>query len=219
MKNRMKVLLVDDHPIVRQGLAQLIQHEPDLVTCGEAESASEALDALAVTKPDIAIVDISLKKSSGLDLIKDMKQRSSRVPVLVLSMHDETLYAERALRAGARGYVMKQEAAQTVINAIHRVLSGHVYVSEKMAARMLDRVVGQKHEDVESPIDLLSDRELEVFRLIGEGCSTRQISQRLHVAVKTVETHRAHIKDKLKLGSASELVHQAILWVENQRAL
>lgn len=210
-----RVLVVDDHPVVRQGLALLINHEPDLVVCGEAATAAEALKAVADTRPDVAIVDLSLKGTSGLDLIKDIKVRHPGLPVLVLSMSDENVYAERALRAGARGYMMKEEATEKVLTALRRVLGGAVYLSDAMASRLLSQFVAGDAAGGGSPVDRLSDRELEVFRLIGQGLGTGEIAHRLHLSPKTIETHRAHIKAKLGLDSATDLLRQAIRFVED----
>ncbi|MCU0914917.1 MAG: response regulator transcription factor [Planctomycetes bacterium] len=207
------VLIVDDHPIVRQGLAQLINQEKDLQVCGQAEDAHEAMQAIRQLQPDMVIVDIGLKDVSGMELIKDLKVQYPNLPVLTLSMHDEGVYGERALRAGAKGYIMKQEATEKVVTAIRRVLAGEVYVSNGMAARMVSKLVGGGTRTVGSPADSLSDRELEVFRMIGEGFSTREMAEKLHLSIKTIETYRAHIKDKLDLPDANELLRTAIRWV------
>lgn len=207
-----KVLVVDDHPIVRQGLALLINREPDLAVCGEAEDAQTALQSVPTIKPDILVVDISLNGPDGLDLLKDIRIRYPEMPVLILSMHDESIYAERALRAGAQGYIMKQEATEKVLVALRRILSREIYVSERISNRMLQRYIGSQSSGRPSSISDLTDRELEVFRLIGEGHSTRQIAEELHISVKTVESYQAHIKEKLSLRSARELVQHAIQW-------
>ena len=207
------VLIVDDHPIVRQGLAQLINQEKDLEVCGQAEDAHGAIQAIREHDPDLVIVDISLRDTSGVDLIKDLRIQYPDLPILTLSMYDEAVYGERALRAGARGYVMKQEAIEKVVTAIRRVLAGEVYVSDEMAAKMLSKLVGGASKKPSSPIESLSDRELEVFRMIGEGFNTREMAERLHLSVKTIETYRAHIKEKLALQDASELLRSAIQWV------
>lgn len=204
------VLLVDDHPIVRQGLAQLINQEPDLHVAFEAASAKEAVEVLDRTTPDIAIIDVSLDDRSGIELIKDLRAKNEELPILALSMHDEALYAERALRAGARGYIMKQEATEKVMTAIHKVLAGQIYVSEKMAARLLNQFVAAKPGEEESPLKRLSDRELEIFSMIGRGLGTREIANKLYLSVKTVEAHREHIKEKLKLRSGTELMRMAV---------
>jgi len=207
------VLVVDDHPVVRQGLAMLINHEPDLTVCAEAATPPDALKAIAEAKPDVAIVDLSLKGASGLELIKDIKVRYPHLPVLVLSMSDENVYAERALRAGARGYLMKEEAAEKVLTALRRVLDGGIYLSDAMASRLLRQFVAGALPAGGSPVDRLSDRELEVFRLIGQALGTSEIARQLHLSPKTIETHRAHIKDKLKLDTATELLQHAIQFV------
>ena len=209
-KNR--VFVVDDHPIVRQGLTLLINREPDLAVCGEAEDAHTAIQAVPTAKPDILIVDISLNGPDGLDLLKDLRMRYPDLPVLILSMHDEGIYAERALRAGAQGYIMKQEAAEKVLVALRRILSKEIYVSERIANRMLQRYIGSRGVGRPASVADLTDRELEVFRLIGEGHSTRRIAEELHISVKTVESYQAHIKEKLSLRSARELVQHAIQW-------
>ena len=208
-KNVYKILIVDDHPIMREGLAQLISHEKDLAICGQFEDADSAFAAISTLKPDIALVDISLKSSSGIELLKNVKTTHPQILVLVLSMHDEGLYAERVLRAGASGYIMKQEAPEIVLVAIRKVIAGEVFLSEKMSAKLMHQLIGGKAASG-SLIDRLSDRELEVFGLIGQGHGTRQIAEELHLSIKTVESHRAHIKEKLNLKNATELVHRAI---------
>ncbi|MFH1723546.1 MAG: response regulator transcription factor [Elusimicrobiota bacterium] len=210
-----RVLIVDDHPIVRLGLTQLINQEQDLVVCGEAEDVDQALRALADLEPDIAIVDISLKNSSGIELIRAIKTRHEGLPVLALSMHDESLYAERVLRCGARGYVMKQEVTESVVEALRKILGGSVYVSERMSAKILEKLVHGGRVPSDSPTERLGNRELEVFQLIGHGFGTSQIAEKLHMSVKTVEAHREHIKKKLNLKNASELLRFAIEWEKN----
>ncbi len=207
---RRKVFLVDDHPIVRQGLAQLINHETDLSVIGEGEDAYGSLRAIRTCHPDLVLVDISLKDSDGIDLVKELKNQFPDLPILVLSMHDELLYAERALRAGASGYIMKQEAPQTLLAAMRTVLSGNVYTSEKMGAALLQRMVGNKKSKAVLPMDCLSNRELEVFRMIGAGKSVKEIADHLFLSVKTIEAHREHIKEKLNLKSSAELLRFAI---------
>src|SRR5271168_3780382 len=207
-----RIMVVDDHPIVRQGLALLINREPDLVVCGEAEEAMGALHVLASARPDVLIVDISLNGPDGLDLLKSIRTTHPTLPVLILSMHDESIYAERALRAGANGYIMKQEATEKVLVAVRRILSGEIYVSDRIANKMLKHYITGAGTLRNSSIADLSDRELEVFRLIGEGHGTRQIAEELHISVKTVESYQAHIKEKLSLRSARELVQRAIQW-------
>jgi len=215
-RQKYKIFIVDDHPIVRKGLSQLINQEPDLVVSGEAPDAQSALEVLKKLKPDLAIVDISLQGIDGIELIKTIRARYGNLPVLVVSMHDESLFAERALRAGARGYIMKQEAIEKMMEAIRRVIRGDLYVSEKVSAGIVKRFIDGKSEGVSSPEELLSDRELEVFRLVGQGVGTRQIADQLHVSVKTVETYRANIKEKLNLKNAAELIKHAVHWLENR---
>ena len=209
------VLLVDDHPIVRQGLAQLINQEPDLAVCGHAADANSAFHAIAANRPDIVILDISLNGPDGLAVLKEIRLNDTSLPVLVLSMHDESLYAERALRAGANGYIMKQEATERVLEAIRRIRGGEVYVSDRIAKRLLRQVVSSPAPG-KSPMEALTDRELAVFRLIGKGRGTREIADDLHVSVKTVETYQAHIKEKLSLKNARELVQHAFQWVTRE---
>lgn len=215
-----KVLLVDDHPVMRQGLGQLIDQEPDLMVCGEAEDQHSALAAIEKTKPDIAVVDISLKNSSGIELMKDIHIRWPKLPALVLSMHDESFYAERVLRAGARGYVTKAEAPAKLIAAIRQVLAGGLHVSEKLAAQMIGKMVNPGGRGGDGPgllIDRLSDREFEVFELIGQGIDLHDIAQRLHLSVKTIEAHRENIKKKLSMESSIDLLKYAIQWNQFER--
>ncbi len=209
-----KILIIEDHPIMRSGLVQLIEQESDLVVCGEAEDAHGALKAIKESEPDVAVVDISLKDSNGIELIKDIKIRWPKLAVLVLSMHEESFYAERALRAGAMGYVAKAEVSAKVVDGIRQVLSGAVYVSEKITSKMLHKLVGKGKDSDVFPIDRLSDREFEVFELIGQGLQTRQVADKLHLSVKTIDAHRDHIKRKLKLDSAIELLKYAVQWVQ-----
>ncbi len=218
MSQKIKVLLVDDHPLVREGLVNLINQQADLQICGEAGNEPQALELIRTVQPHVAIVDISLESGSGLELIKSIKALFPAVTVLVLSMHDESLYAERALRAGARGYVMKREAAKKVIEAIRCVLAGQLYVSDKIAALMAEKFIEGRTAATASPIEQLSDRELEVFQLLGLGHSTRQIADHLHIGFKTVQAYCARIKEKLKLANATELLREAIRWHESQQA-
>jgi len=211
-----KVFLVDDHPIVRQGLALFIEREPDLMVCGEAEDATSALQAIRESSPDFVILDISLNGPDGLELLKTLRVRYPNLPALVLSMHDESVYAERALRAGANGYIMKQEAADKVITAIRHILGGDVYLSDRLTKQMLQQFVNGTISP-RDPLAKLSDRELEVFRLIGAGHGTRQIADELHVSTKTVESYQAHIKEKLALRNARELVQYAVEWSLNAK--
>jgi DNA-binding NarL/FixJ family response regulator len=215
MGKKYRVLLIDDHPIVRQGLALLIDREQDLSVCGEADGAHSGLHAIATLRPDIVVLDISLSGPDGLDVLKEIRMKSGSLPVLILSMHDESIYAERALRAGANGYIMKQEATEKVLVAIRRILQGEVYLSERLTSAMLQQFVHGNAGAKSSPILSLSDRELEIFRLIGEGHSTRKIADELHLSVKTIESHQAHIKEKLALKNARELVQHAIEWTVN----
>jgi len=210
------VYLVDDHPIVRQGLIKLIEQESDLEVCGEAGSVSAALEDIRKLDPDVILVDISLEDSNGLELIKLIDDLGLQIPMLVLSMHDESLYAEHALRAGASGYVMKQAAANTLIQAIEKVMDGEIYVSKTMSSQMLKMAFRSSgSEEPRTGAELLSLRELEVFELIGRGNSTREIADQLNLSIKTIETYRAHIKEKLHLRSGTELMQRAVHWVEN----
>lgn len=218
-KGKHRVLVIDDHPIVRQGLALLINREPDLAVCGLAADTQSAAAQIAEHHPDLIILDISLRTGAdGLDLLKQIRARDAELPILVLSMHDESIYAERALRAGASGYIMKQEATELVLTAIRRILDGELYVTERVASRMLRQYARGTSIEARPAVASLSDRELEVFRLIGEGCSTRQIAETLHLSVKTVESYQAHIKEKLALRNARELQHHAIEWTLNEKS-
>lgn len=214
-----KIIIVDDHPIVRQGLADLINQEKDLAVCGQAEDAAGAMKAIRELEPDVVIVDITLADSSGIELIKDIKIQYPDLPVLTLSMHDESLYAERALRAGAKGYIMKGETTKSVVTAIRKVLAGQIYTSDKVAAKMVSKLVGGKAKVGASPLECLSDRELEVFQLIGQGNGTRRIAEKLYLSIKTIETYRAHIKEKLNLTDTNQLLRYAIQWVNSQDKL
>ena len=211
-----RILIVDDHPLVRTGFSQLIGDCPDLEVCGEAGDMAEALKQIDATSPDLAIIDLSLAGGSGLDLIERIKSRNKDILMLVASMHDETLYAERVLAAGARGYINKQEAQDSIIRAIRQVLSGKVYLSQQMTDRLLSGMVDANGE--KRDIDSLSNRELQVFELIGEGVSSSQIAEQLNLSIKTIETHQAHIKKKLGLGSAHELNQRAIRWAMDQQS-
>ena len=212
-KKIVKILVVEDHPAVREALAARIAQHPDLSICGEADDVAEALRLMAETSPDIIITDITLKKVDGIDLIKRIKARDEKARILVWSMHGENLYAERALRAGAVGYITKEQATQQIIEAIHQVMAGKVYVSPAMSEKLVRRTVDGGKGLNHSPVDALTDRELEVFRLIGAGIKTQEIAERLHVSVKTVETHRDRIKRKLDLKDATDLIRRAVLWV------
>lgn len=217
-RTKTAIFVVDDHPLMRQGLAQLINSEPDLMVCGEAEDAPRALKGISITKPDLIIVDISLQGNNGIELTKSIKALYKELPIMILSMHDEHIYAQRVLRAGANAYLMKQEAPEKVIDAIRRTLKGDIYVSEKVGAQILHQIVNGRGASG-SPIDQLSDRELEIIQLIGEGKATRDIASSLNVSVKTVESHRAHIKEKLNLKNATELVQYCVQWVEQENAM
>jgi DNA-binding NarL/FixJ family response regulator len=211
-----RVFLVDDHRIVLEGLVNLINQEANLSVCGQALDGQEALKNIAGAKPDLVILDISLKSSSGLELIKALKAQAPHLPILVLSMHNESLYAERSLRAGARGYIMKEEGTEKLVTAIHRVLEGQFYLSEPMTTKLLSQHVQGRSGNKTSPLDILSDRELEVFHLIGQGRTTREIADQLHLSIKTVESYRENIKEKLQLQNATELIQHAIHWVNGE---
>jgi len=211
-KARSRVLLVDDHPLVRQALREVISRERDLVVCAEAEDQDGAFSAIEAFRPDLAIVDLGLGNSGGIRLIQDLHDRHPKMPTLVLSMHDELLYAERAIRAGASGYISKQEPPAKIIEAIRKVLAGEIYWSEKAAARVASKVAHAVRGASGSPVDLLSERELQVFELIGSGTSTPAIAAMLHIDASTVETYRGRIKEKMNLRDANELLQAAIRW-------
>lgn len=215
MPSILRIMLVDDHPIVRYGFARLLSAEPDLVVCAEAVDARAAIDELA-SHPDVVVVDISLGSTSGIDLIRELKARQPELRVLVVSMHDELLYAERALRAGASGYVMKHEATNQIVRAIRAVASGGMFVSEAVSTRLVQRAVAGDHAPEASLLGALTDRELHVLQLLGRGFSTREIAEQLHVSIKTIESYRARLKDKMKLRSGTELVRFAVRWAEDQ---
>jgi DNA-binding NarL/FixJ family response regulator len=206
------VFLVDDHPLVREGLTNLINEQDDLVVRGEAEDSAGALAGIAATRPDVALIDISLKNESGLELVKNLESQFPLVALIVLSMHDEALYAERALRAGARGYVMKRETTKSVLTAIRRVLEGDVYISERVVNSMARRMGSTRKAVASSPVEQLSDRELEIFRLLGQGRTTSQIAEDLHLSLKTVQAYCARAKVKLGVNSLGELLRAAIRW-------
>jgi DNA-binding NarL/FixJ family response regulator len=211
------VLIVDDHPITRSGLAYLINHQPDMAVCCEAQDAAQALEAVVVNKPDLVLTDFTLPDKNCLELIKDIKAVEPRLPILVISMHEESLYAERVLRAGARGYITKEEGGERLMRAIRRVLSGAIYASDKMSARILEIFSGGLIGRQRSPIEELSDREFEIFESLGDGHSTQQIADRLRLSGKTVDAHRAKIKKKLKLRTANELISFAARWTASTR--
>jgi DNA-binding NarL/FixJ family response regulator len=214
---RKTVLIVDDHPLLRQGLALLINQQEDMQVCAEAEEAQAAMQAIAQQRPDIMILDISLNGPDGLELLKSIRASNPDLPVLILSMHDESIYAERALRARANGYIMKQEATEKVLVAVRRILNGELYLSDRMSNKMLQQFIGGAPSMIQPRVSSLSDRELEVFQLIGEGRATREIAEELHLSVKTVETYQAHIKEKLALRSGRELIQHAIQWKINEK--
>ena len=215
---KIKVLIVDDHPLVRERLAELINREPDLIVAGEAEDRNDALSLIGSVEPLLVIVDLSLKTSLGFDLIKDLQAIHPRILILVVSMQDELIYAERCLRAGARGYITKQQASRHVMLAIRKVLSGEIYLSEAVTAQMIGRSMrNAMPRPGESSISTLADRELQVFELIGRGHSTKQIAELLSLDVKTIETYRGRIKDKLGLKDSSDLLQQAIAWVHQRQ--
>ena len=216
-KSGARVLIVDDHAVLRDGLTQLINGEPDLAVCGEAASAEEAVELAAKLKPDLAIVDLTLEGAGGMELIKNLKAMQPRLSVLVLSMHDEAFYAERALRAGASGYVMKRAARDQIMQAIRSVLAGEMYVSERMQKTVVHQYFHGTTGEAKSPISRLSDRELEVLTLLGQGLSSKQIGERLHLSPKTVDSHRTHMKEKLGLAGAPELIRFAYEWSSSQQ--
>jgi DNA-binding NarL/FixJ family response regulator len=210
-----RILLVDDHPMVRERLAEAIAREPDLEVGGEAEDRFGALEAVAASRPDLAIIDLTLKRSHGTELIKDLRTQYPEVRILVVSMHDELLHAERVIRAGAHGYITKQEATRKIVLAIRTVLNGEVYLGEKIAARIAAGAVGHSRSENTLPVARLSDRELLVFEMIGRGLSTREIADELHLDLRTIETYRSRIKEKLVLRNANELLQHAINWIQN----
>src|SRR5216110_87583 len=211
-----RIVIVDDHPLFRKGLEQLIHSEDGFAVCGEANNAPEAMDVIRKLNPDLAIVDLSLPGANGIELIKNIRAEFAKLPVLILSMHDESLYALRSLRAGAQGYVMKQEALENVIGAIREVLAGRPYLSAQMSAKLITNFASGSTQA--NPTDKLSDRELEILELIGKGRDVREIAQALHISAKTVETHRAHIKEKLNLKNARQVTRFAVQWLEGQTA-
>jgi DNA-binding NarL/FixJ family response regulator len=210
--DKSRIFIVDDHPLVREGLTNLINGQDDLIICGEARDSAEALDGIMKARPDVALIDISLENESGLELVKQLRSQFPNVALIVLSMHDETLYAERVLRAGARGYVMKHETSKSVLASIRRVLEGGVYVSERIVNRMARRVSSARGPVASSPVERLSDRELEIFRLLGQGRSTSQIAEDLNLSLKTVQAYCARAKEKFGVTSLTELLRAAIRW-------
>ena len=211
-----KILLIDDHPMMREGLRQIIGSESGLVVCGEAENAFQALELIGKLKPDLVLTDITLPDKSGLELVKDIQAMNPKMLVLVISMHDEALYAERVLRAGGRGYIMKHEGGKKIMHAIRQVLAGQIFVSEKMSAKILEIFSGHRSDHASSPVENLTDREFEVLRHIGAGLSTREIAAKMRVSAKTVEAHRSNAKAKLNLKTMAELIRFAVRWTESQ---
>lgn len=214
-QGKTRVIIVEDHPLFRAQLALLVNKEPDLTVCGEADNIKQAMELIQSLKPDAAVIDITLKGSSGLELIKDLKAQGIELPVLVLSMHDESLYAERVIRAGAKGYITKDEASDKVMSAIRKVMAGEIYLSDSMTSRMLKNLSGRGGGEG-SPIERLTDRELEVFQMIGKGKTAREIAESLNLGLTTIDTYRARIKEKLNLKNATELIHEAAEWVRAQ---
>jgi DNA-binding NarL/FixJ family response regulator len=211
-----RIFLVDDHPLVREWLATLLRQQPDFEVCGHAEDARQAFARMEADPPDVAIVDLSLKTSSGLDLIKELSDRLPETQVIVLSMHEEIFYAERAMRAGARGYVTKRESTHRIVEAIHEVQAGRLYANAELLAKLAERIVGRNQTNQAGSVETLSDRELEVFRRLGEGQANRLIAEKLHLSIKTVQAYCARIKDKLGLANASELAREAIRWTDQK---
>jgi DNA-binding NarL/FixJ family response regulator len=217
LSNKRKVFIVDDHPIIRDGLTALINHESDFCVCGQAGQARQALKAISELKPDVAIVDITLEDSDGIELTKNIKARYPKLPVIVLSMHDESIYAERVLHAGARAYLMKDSVSDKIITAIRTVLGGDIYVSDAMAKKLLRKLAGNHVDAIKNPIENFTDREFEIFRWIGQGNKPSRIAKRLHLSVKTIETYLARIKVKLNLADAAQLLEYAIKWSNSER--
>ena len=211
-----RIYIVDDHPLVRHGLCQIVANEADMEICGEAEDSPAAIRGVGEANPDAIIVDISLKGANGIELIKNLKAIHEDIPILVFSMHDETIYAQRALRAGAKAYVMKKESPSKVVDAIRKIIQGEIYVSPSVADQVLHQIVNGPGNVSTSPVDRLTDRELEVVQLIGRGLSSREVADSLHLSVKTIESHRAHVKEKLSLRNATELVQFSVQWVDQQ---
>lgn len=213
-KNKIHIVVVDDHPVVLEGMVRLIEEEDDLAVCAQCGDAPEALEAVTRLNPDLAVIDLSLKSQDGLELIKDLQVRFPELPILVVSMHQELIYAERALKAGAKGYLMKSEATEEIINAIRRIISGKTYLSETMNSVLMEKYIAGGSAGT-SPLDSLTDREIEVFERIGRGFGTREIAEALKVSVKTVESHRLHIKEKLSLKNSRELFQYALQWFQD----
>ncbi len=216
MSVKTKILIVDDHPMMREGLGHLIANEPDLTICGEAEESTQAMRQIEEFRPDLVLSDLTLPGKSGLEMIKDIQTQYPEIKVLVISMHDEELYTERVLKAGARGYVMKQEGGKRILEGIRTVLRGEIFVSAKMSSKLLQMISGGTNRGKDNPLKNLTDREFEIFNLIGAGLSTAEISTKINISVKTVEVHRANVKAKLGLRSAAELLRYSVRWTEIQ---
>jgi DNA-binding NarL/FixJ family response regulator len=210
MQSKHGIYLIDDHPLVVQGVTELVNAEPDLKVVGSTTEWTEALKEIPELKPDVVVLDISLAKANGIEVLKNLRIHFPKLQVLMLSMHDENLYAMRSVRAGAQGYIMKMTATEEVVKAIRHILNGEIYLSAGIAKQTMMRLVGRRKEGTMSPMDDLSDRELEVFQMVGEGLTTRQIAERLHLSVKTIETHKAHVKEKLNLATSTQLTQHAI---------
>jgi DNA-binding NarL/FixJ family response regulator len=217
-EKRSKIFIVDDHPLVREWLTNLIDQRPDLEVCGEASDAQGALDSIAAAEPDLAIVDLSLGGSSGIDLVRSLHSAFPKLAIVVLSMHEERVYAERCIRAGARGYIMKRESTKKIVGAIHEVLKGNMYLSKELTELFAEKFISGPQPGAGTPVTRLSDRELEVFQLIGQGYETREIAEALKVNIKTVQTYCTRIKDKLKFSSGAELLREAVRWNEMHTA-
>jgi len=214
MSKKKRVYIVDDHPLMRKGMVMTLNADVEFDVCGQAESAEDALNEILELKPDAAVIDISLPGMNGIELVKNLLHQLPDLKILIVSRHDEELYAERALRAGAKGYLMKLEAGEVLVSAVRQIMNGGIYLSDKIGNKLLMKLTSGKSSKSDNPLDLLSDRELEVFELTGQGHSTREIGEKLHISVKTVESHRANIKEKLQIDSANELMRHAVRWVE-----
>ena len=214
MSKKKRVYIVDDHPLMRKGMVMTLKADVEFDVCGQAESAEDALNEILELKPDAAVIDISLPGMNGIELVKNLLHQLPDLKILIVSRHDEELYAERALRAGAKGYLMKLEAGEVLVSAVRQIMNGGIYLSDKIGNKLLMKLTSGKSSKSDNPLDLLSDRELEVFELTGQGHSTRDIGEKLHISVKTVESHRANIKEKLQIDSANELMRHAVRWVE-----
>lgn len=215
MSSKKRIYIVDDHPLMRKGMAMTLQLDVEFDVCGQAESAEEALNEIFDLKPDVVVIDISLPGMNGLELLKTLLSQKPEMLILIVSRHDEELYAERAIRAGAKGYLMKLEAGDTLVTAVKQILNDGIYLSNKISSKLIMKMASGKNPGDQSPLEILSDRELEVFELTGKGETTKNIAQRMHVSVKTVETYRARIKEKMQLESNNDLIRKAVQWVES----